>query len=238
MNTILVVPTRNEAENIRNFSKALNVLKKKKIRICFVDGSKDNRTVNEIRKYFKKNFVILKEKKRSNSKSSRCIASRIGFEWAVKQKDCELVVDIDCDLANDPVEIIDAINLFKKKNYDIILTSKYLNGSIIRDRTLFRRFLSRFYTIICKVFISPNITDYSNSYRFYKKQKLKDMLKKPIVFSSPIQHLENLKFFINNKYRIGQIKTKYIERKKGQSAIKINHLVKYFFDFTKSILTK
>ncbi len=115
MNTILVVPTRNEAENIRNFSKALNVLKKKKIRICFVDGSKDNRTVNEIRKYFKKNFVILKEKKRSNSKSSRCIASRIGFEWAVKQKDCELVVDIDCDLANDPVEIIDAINLFKKK---------------------------------------------------------------------------------------------------------------------------
>ncbi len=238
MNTILVVPTRNEVENIRSFSQALNILRKKKIKICFVDGSRDNRTVNEIRKYFKKDFVILKERNSSNSKSSRCIASRIGFEWAVKQKDCELVVDIDCDLANDPAEIIEAIDLFRKKNYDIILTSKYLKGSIIKDRSLFRSFLSKFYTITCKIFISPKITDYSNSYRFYKKQKLKDMLKKPVVFSSPIQHLENLKFFIYNKYRIGQIKTKYIERKKGHSAIKISHLVKYFFDFTKSILTR
>ena len=90
-------------------------MRKKKIKICFVDGSRDNRTVNEIRKYFKKDFVILKERNSSNSKSSRCIASRIGFEWAVKQKDCELVVDIDCDLANDPAEIIEAIDLFRKK---------------------------------------------------------------------------------------------------------------------------
>jgi len=237
MNTILVIPTRDEAENIRNFSKALKVLKKIKFMVCFVDGSKDNKTINEIKKYFKKNFVILKEKKRSNTQSSRCIASRIGFEWAVKQKKFEIVVDIDCDLANDPAEIKNAINLFKKKDYDIILTSKYLKGSIIKGRTLFRRFLSKFYTITCKILISPKISDYSNSYRFYKKQKLKEMLGKPIVYSSPIQHLENLKFFINNKYKIGQIKTKYIEREKGNSAIKLNHLFIYFIDFLRSALT-
>ena len=62
-----------------------------------------------------KRFCNFKRKNSSNSKSSRCIASRIGFEWAVKQKDCELVVDIDCDLANDPAEIIEAIDLFRKK---------------------------------------------------------------------------------------------------------------------------
>ena len=236
MNTILVVPTRDEVENIRNFSKSLKVLKNIKFKVCFIDGSKNNKTVNEIRKYFKKNFVILKEKKHFDSQSSRCLASRIGFEWAVKQKNYEIIVDIDCDLANDPAEIKNAIKLFKTKKFDIILTSKYLNGSIVKGRTLFRRFLSKFYTYTCKIFINSNITDYSNSYRFYRKQKLKELLKKPVVFSSPIQHLENLKFFINNNYKIGQIKTKYVERKKGNSAIQLKHLIIYFLDFIKSLI--
>ena len=236
MNTILVVPTRDEVENIRNFSKSLKVLKNIKFKVCFIDGSENNKTVNEIRKYFKKNFVILKEKKHFDSQSSRCLASRIGFEWAVKQKNYEIIVDIDCDLANDPAEIKNAIKLFKTKKFDIILTSKYLNGSIVKGRTLFRRFLSKFYTYTCKIFINSNITDYSNSYRFYRKQKLKELLKKPVVFSSPIQHLENLKFFINNNYKIGQIKTKYVERKKGNSAIQLKHLIIYFLDFIKSLI--
>ena len=236
MNTILVVPTRDEVENIRNFSKSLKVLKNIKFKVCFIDCSENNKTVNEIRKYFKKNFVILKEKKHFDSQSSRCLASRIGFEWAVKQKNYEIIVDIDCDLANDPAEIKNAIKLFKTKKFDIILTSKYLNGSIVKGRTLFRRFLSKFYTYTCKIFINSNITDYSNSYRFYRKQKLKELLKKPVVFSSPIQHLENLKFFINNNYKIGQIKTKYVERKKGNSAIQLKHLIIYFLDFIKSLI--
>lgn len=238
MNTILVVPTRDEVENIKNFSKALNLLKKVNFKVCFVDGSKDNRTIYEIRKYFKRNFVILKEKKRRKNQSSRCEASRIGFEWAVRQKDFKIIVDIDCDLANDPAEINTAIDLFKRKNYDIILTSKYLKGSVIKGRTFFRRFLSKFYTITCKIFISSKISDYSNSYRFYKKEKLKEMLKKPVIFSSPIQHLENLKFFIRKKYKIGQMKTKYIERKKGQSVIKFKHLFRYLIDFIKSLFIR
>ena len=122
MKVILVVPTRDESENIRNFSKALKVLKNVPHAVCFVDGSKDNKTAIEIKKYFKKNFVIIKESKRPNKLSSRCYASRLGFKWAVKQKKCEIVVDIDCDLANDPSEIIKAITLFKKK-----ITISYLH---------------------------------------------------------------------------------------------------------------
>tara|TARA_B110000858_G_C17804529_1_gene477173 strand:- start:3009 stop:3725 length:717 start_codon:yes stop_codon:yes gene_type:complete len=238
MKVILVVPTRNESENIKNFSRALKVLKNVPFVVCFVDGSEDNKTTIEIKKNFKKNFKIIKEKKRFNSQSSRCSASRLGFKWAVKQKKCKIIIDIDCDLANDPSEIKNAIKLIKKYDYDIILTSKYLKGSIIIGRTLFRRFLSKFYTVTCKVFISSKITDYSNSYRFYKKQGLKDMLSIPMKYTSPIQHLENLKFFINNQYKITEIKTKYVERKKGNSAIKFNHLLIYFFDFIKSILSR
>jgi len=236
MNTILVVPTRDEGKNIKKFFNSLKALKNLKYKVCFVDGSKNDETVKEIKKNFKKNFIILKEKKKLDRTSSRCLASRIGFEWSVKQKNYELIVDMDCDLANNPNEIINAIKLFNKKNYDIILASKYLPGSSVIGRALFRRLLSWIYTTICKIFISNKISDYSNSYRFYKKQKLKDLLKKPIIFDSPIQHLENLKFFIYNKYKIGEIKTQYIERKSGKSAIKFVHLFNYFFDFVKSLV--
>ena len=90
MNTIIVIPTLDESDNIPKLFNALKVLKKINYKICFVDGSKDNRTINEIKKYFKNNSKILKEKKNISKISSRCAASRMGFEWAVKQKFCEL----------------------------------------------------------------------------------------------------------------------------------------------------
>tara|TARA_B100000700_G_scaffold13720_1_gene13692 strand:+ start:198 stop:917 length:720 start_codon:yes stop_codon:yes gene_type:complete len=231
MNTIIVIPTLDESDNIPKLFNALKVLKKINYKICFVDGSKDNRTINEIKKYFKNNSKILKEKKNISKISSRCAASRMGFEWAVKQKFCELIVDMDCDLANDPNDIIYAIKLFKKKNYDLIITSKYLPKSSVNGRTIFRSFLSKFYTVVCQIFINKNISDYSNSYRFYKKKYLKKMLKKPLVFKSPIQHLENLKFFILNNYKIGQIHTNYNQLRGGKSVIKLKHLIIYFYEF-------
>ena len=48
-----------------------------------------------------------------------------------------------------------------------------------------------------------------------------------MIYKSPIQHLENLEFFINNNFKITEIKTKYIEREKGNSAIKLNHFFLY-----------
>ena len=64
------------------------------------------------------------------------------------------------------------------------------------------------------------------------------MISQPMIYKSPIQHLENLKFFINNNYKITEIKTKYIEREKGNSAIKLNHLFLYMIDFIRSVFTK
>ena len=62
MKVILVVPTRDESENIKNFSIALKVLKKVPHTVCFVDGSKDNKTVSEIidtyKNYEEENFFI------------------------------------------------------------------------------------------------------------------------------------------------------------------------------------
>ena len=238
MNIVIVIPTKNEADNLKKLSSSIKkTLRNINYKLCFVDGSETKNTVNSIKKFFGNNAHIIKEKK-TDEKSSRCYASRLGFIWAVNQKKCDIIVDMDSDLAHDPKEILTAIKKFKKKELDIIISSKYLKNSKVVGRSVFRRLLSKIYTIICRIIISNKITDYSNSYRFYKKDKLKKLLKIPIKFNSPIQHLENLKFYIRNKYNIDEISSNYIERESGKSVIKVKHLIYYFLEFIKCLAKK
>ncbi len=231
MNIVIVIPTKNEANNLKQLNSSIKKsLKNVSYRLCFVDGSDNKTTIKAIKKIFKRKAHIISERKK-NKISSRCYASRLGFKWAIKQKKCDIVVDMDSDLAHDPKEILTAIKMFRNAEYDLLISSKYLKHSKVTGRSFFRAFLSKLYTILCKIIINGSISDYSNSYRFYKKDKLKKLLKVPIRFKSPIQHLQNLKFFINNNYKIGEINCNYVERKGGNSAIKIKHLIFYFYEF-------
>lgn len=238
MNIVIVIPTKNEVDNLKKLNSSIKKsLKNVSYKLCFVDGSDTLSTIKAIKKVFKKKVHIIREKK-VNKISSRCHASWLGFKWAIKQKNCDIIVDMDSDLAHDPKEILLAIKKFKSGKYDLLISSKYLKNSRVIGRNFFRSFLSKFYTILCKVIINNNISDYSNSYRFYKKEKLKKLLRSPIRFKSPIQHLQNLKFFINNNYKIGEIPCNYVERKGGNSAIKLKHLFSYSREFILCLATK
>ena len=61
----IVIPTKNEQDNIKALSKSINKnLKSKKYLICFIDKSDDEKTIRSINKYFnKKKYTLLRRKK-------------------------------------------------------------------------------------------------------------------------------------------------------------------------------
>ena len=83
----IVIPTYNEKENIKKIFHSFKKLKGIQYFICFVDGSPTNETQLEIKKYFKKNFTIVREKKKEIgffTLSTRCAASFLGFKWILR----------------------------------------------------------------------------------------------------------------------------------------------------------
>ena len=112
----IVIPVRNNPYNIKSlYRRFSSELKNINYFVCFIDGSDDNKTKVEINKYFKKNFIIISEKK-SEKISTRCRASRMGFEYFVKKKtNIDYIIDLDSDLAQDPKDINKSLFFFKEK---------------------------------------------------------------------------------------------------------------------------
>ena len=231
----ILIPVFHNKDKIKPLKdEIVKYLSKFKYFICFVDDSFDNETQNEIEKTFSNNFHVLKRVKKENF-STRFSASLDGFKWLNNNVETNYIVEIDSDLAHHPKDIENGIKLLKSSNCDLVIGSKYHRESVVKNRKISRVFISKFITLVCKILFDKNISDYSNTFRFYKSSLVKFFINREIVFKSPIGHLNNLLFIIKNGYQIRDIPTSYIETD-TESTIRTSSLARYLVEFVKCII--
>ncbi len=231
----ILIPVFHNKDKIKPLKdEIVKHLSKFKYFVCFVDDSSDNETQNEIEKTFINNFHVLKRVKQENF-STRFSASLDGFKWLNNNVETNYIVEIDSDLAHHPKDIEKGITLLKSSNCDLVIGSKYHRESVVKNRKISRVFISKFITLVCKILFDKNISDYSNTFRFYKLSLVKNFISREVTFKSPIGHLNNLLFIIKNGYQIRDIPTSYIETD-TESAIRTSALARYFVEFIKCII--
>ena len=232
----ILIPVFHNKDKIKPLKdEIVKHLSKYKYFVCFVDDSSDNETQNEIEKTFSNNFHVLKRVKKEKF-STRFSASLDGFKWLNYNIDTNYIVEIDSDLAHHPKDIENGIRLLKNSNCDLVIGSKYHKESIVKNRKVFIIFISKFITLVCKILFDRNISDYSNTFRFYKFSLVENFINREVVFKSPIGHLNNLLFIIKNGYKIRDIPTSYIETD-TESAIRTSSLARYLVEFLKCIIS-
>jgi dolichol-phosphate mannosyltransferase len=232
---VILIPVFQDDDKISLLKKQLDIyLKNYNYFICFVDDSISEKTSETITKYFEENFIILRRKK-TEKFSVRFSASLHGFRWIISNIKSQYVVEIDSDLSHHPKDITKGINKLKEANYDLVIGSKYLKNSIVENRELFRIFISKFMTVICRNLFNSKITDYTNTFRFYNYDLIKEFSTQKLIFKSPIGHLNNLLLIIRKKHRIAEIPIEYIETNTN-SSVKKSSLIRYFVEFIYCIL--
>ena len=81
---VILIPVFQDGDKIGPLKNQLDYyLSTKEYFVCFVDDSSNEDTSLEIKKYFTKNFYILRRKKIENF-STRFYASFEGFKWIIK----------------------------------------------------------------------------------------------------------------------------------------------------------
>ena len=126
------------------------------------------------------------------------------------------------------------INLLNKEDCSLVIGSKYLQDSNVKYRPVQRRIISKVLTIICKIIFDSQISDYTNTFRFYNVKLVKDFINRKMIFKSPIGHLDNLLYMIKKKYKIREISTEYIEYN-STSTVKLKFMLRYLIEFFKCI---
>ena len=170
-NILVIIPTYNAKEGIAQTIK--NVLKKvPQANVLVVDDNSPDKTADLVKTTFKKNKnvqVLLRK-----GKGGRGSAVIAGFKEGLKNKDINYFVEMDADLCHDPKYILPMIE--KSKSADVVIVSKYLKGSTIKDNWK-RKSISKIMNFVTRIILQVPISDYSNGFRCYKREVISYLVK-------------------------------------------------------------
>jgi dolichol-phosphate mannosyltransferase len=228
-NVCILLPVLNEVENIGPLLERIKtVLDGRDYAICIVDDGSRDGTVDYVRHAMQVegHRLHLIERKKTMRGSQRGSALFAAMEYALDQTDCRLMAEMDGDLSHRPEELPEGLALVADGAADIAVASKYLPGSLVTNRPLGRRVVSRVCNFAVRLLISNRISDYSNGYRFYTREAARRIATTKIVYASPIYLTEVMAIWLSHGLHVGEFPSHYMGRDEGLSKLRFIDLIK------------
>ena len=216
-NTIIIIPTINEKKNIEIL---FNKLTETNIEfdLLFIDDNSNDGSQEVIKNLVKKNKninYIFRPKKMGVGS-----AHREGLVWSYK-KNYKIIITMDGDRTHDPKYIKYLIE--KLKNFDIVVTNRFLAKNSLKGWPLFRIFLTKLRHLVISLLLSMPY-DSSGAFRCINCQTvaLSDLI---LAKKDGYEYFwESIFILHKKKYRIGQIPIHLPFRIYGSSKMNIKDI--------------
>ena len=231
-NLIILIPTYNEEKNILNLTNKIH----RYIPMCkilIIDDTKNSK----LHKIFKKNnkikFIIRKNKKGRGS------AVLFGLKNAIKDKDNKIFIEMDADFSHKPSELNRNIKFFLKNKCDLLIASRYLPKSKIKNWSIQRRIFSKLANLLAKFFLQIDVTDYTNGFRIYSRVAAKKIVNDCGKIGDGFIVLSEILLKIHqSKLKIMEIDSFFINRTRGDSSVNFSLILQSLFGLFKLFLIK
>lgn len=219
-NTLVVIPSYNEKENIGSLIEELLKVGSA-IDVLVVDDNSPDGTSQVVKKsksFNKRVFLITRTKK-----DGRGGAVLDGFRWGLKnKKKYRYFFEMDADFSHKPEEIPGFLQ--KINECDVVIGSRYMKGSDIIGWPLSRKIFSKLANIYARFLLRIPITDYTNGFRLYKRSVLERINFSAIEKNGYIV-LSEVAFQIHLAgFKIGEIPTVFVNRQRGLSNLTIREI--------------
>ncbi len=218
----IIIPAKNEAENLDEILKCFNQkLKNVNYEVILINDFSDDETFEKAKKLFSNlhNFKIVQNKVKGLGG-----AINLGIEESRGEKISIMMADMSDDLE----DLVKYNEIMEKENLDAVLGSRFIKGSQIEGYPIKKLILNRIFNTFVKILFWNSYNDYTNAFKIYKKKAIIDL--KPLVSESFNIFLEIPLKIISRKYKYKIIPIKWIGRKKGKAKFKIKELrSKYLF---------
>lgn len=218
---VIVIPTYNEKDNIKVIVNKINNYIDSNTKILVVDDNSPDGTryvVEDLIKETPNLFLYNREKKQGLGK-----AYTSTFMILIEDKAIDTIISMDADLSHDPVNI--PIMLEKRKNFDVVIGSRYIKGGDIEGWELWRKLLSfggNFYT---RNIVRVPIKDFTSGF-MAMSTKILEQIDLNEIGSSGYAFLIELKHALySTTPRINEIPIVFRNRVEGESKIS-NHIIK------------
>ncbi len=233
-NFAVIIPSYNESENLKILVKKIkNSYPSFKIFIIDDSRPEENEKIKKAMRLYTNVKLISRMKK-----SGRGSAVMLGFREAYKLKNIHYFLEMDSDLAHDAAEIKRFINKIKTNQYDLVIGSRYLKGSRIKNITKNRTILSRVINFYLKFWLNVKVSDFTSGFRLYSRKSIDYLLKTRIESKGFITLSEVLYKINKQKFLIGEVPITWNYRIYGKSNVNIQELLVSLFYVIKLRLTR
>ena len=213
-NTLVIIPTYNEKENIEAIIKAV-FSQEKQFDILVVDDNSPDGTaaiVENLQQEFSNLFLEVRK-----NKNGLGTAYIHGFKWALNKK-YDYIIEMDADFSHNPKDLLRLYNACKLDGADFSIGSRYLNNKINVVNWDFKRlFLSYFASKYVKIITQIPIFDTTAGFVCYKRAVLENIELDKIKFVGYAFQIEmKFKAWLRN-FKFKEVSVVFTDRKKGTS---------------------
>ena len=225
-NSLIIIPTYNESENIELIINKILLLNDSNDILVVDDNSPDgtSKIVSDLKKEnIDRVFLIVRD-----TKLGLGSAYKEGFNWALN-KNYSYIFEMDADLSHDPNEIVKLKELLIKKESDVAIGSRYLEGVSVVNWPLSRIFLSYFANIYVRIITGMPVKDATSGFIGYTNESLSSLNIDNIKFNGYAFQIE-MKFKLWKKnFKLREHQIIFVNRKSGKSKMDKNIIFEAIF---------
>lgn len=214
--SLVIIPTFNEIENIEAIIHEVFQLKKE-FDILIVDDNSPDGTANKVielqKKYPLRLFLEVRKEK-----SGLGTAYIHGFKWALVRK-YEYIFEMDADFSHNPEDLIRLYNACQVEGADLAIGSRYITGVNVVNWPMSRVLMSYLASKYVRLITGMKIYDTTAGFVCYKRKVLETIDLNAIKFIGYAFQIE-MKFKSHLKnFKIVEVPVIFTDRTKGESKL-------------------
>lgn len=213
--SIIIIPTYNEKENIENIIKAVFALPKCFHILVIDDGSPDG-TASIVKRlqaemYADRLFFIERE-----GKLGLGTAYIRGFQWALEHT-YEFIFEMDADFSHAPSDLPRLYDACQKEGFDVAIGSRYVSGVNVVNWPIGRVLMSYFASKYVRFVTGFHIHDTTAGFKCYRRKVLETIPLNKIRFKGYAFQIEMKYTAFKIGFKIKEVPVVFVNRREGVS---------------------
>lgn len=223
MKKLVIIPTYNEIENLKNLFPALMSLSEH-FDVLIVDDSSPDGTGAFVQEEMKKNQRIhLLSRPQKQGLGKAYIA---GFKWGIAEG-YDVLTEMDADFSHRP-EDLNAI-LKKIETTDVVVGSRYVPGGRTVNWGLIRKIISRGGGIYSRMILGYPLQDWTGGFNSWKKEVLQKIGLDTIQSNGYSFQIELKYKALKNGFQVVEHPIVFEDRRVGQSKMSLKIVLEAFY---------
>lgn len=213
--SIVIIPTYNEKENIEKIIRAVFVLEKCFHILVIDDGSPDGTAAivkGLIRDEFPDRLFILERK----GKLGLGTAYITGFKWSIEHK-YDYIFEMDADFSHAPKDLPRLYSACADEGYDLAIGSRYISGVNVVNWPMGRVLMSYFASMYVRMVTGFKVHDTTAGFKCYKRKVLETIELDKVRFKGYAFQIEMKYTAYKCGFKIKEVPVVFINRTEGVS---------------------